>query len=97
VCAELFFLVVDVVCFVDFFAVGLVVVLAGFAVDLLTVFDGVLLAVRDVVLPGLLAVPLDGATAAAEASIRGFVFVARVSARTCLTALVCSSSVIRNS
>jgi len=104
--AELFFLVVDVVAFVDFFAVGLAVVLvAGFALDVLTVFAGLLLAVfaegllavRDVVLPAVLVVLLVGSAGAAEASMRIFVFVARVSARTCLTAFVCSSSVIRNS
>ena len=38
-----------------------------------------------------------GAEGAAIASIRGAVFFAGIVARTCLMALVCSSSVIRNS
>jgi hypothetical protein len=81
--AELFFFA-DIVCFVDFLVVTLLL-------------PEVLLAERDVALAGALVELWLVGTGAADASMRTFVFVARDSARTCLTALVCSSRVIRNS
>ena len=71
--------------------------LVGDDVDRLTVFAGVLLPPREDVLAdetGELRVAVPGD---AIASMRGAGFLAGIAARTCLTAFVCSSSVIRNS
>jgi hypothetical protein len=90
---------------VDFFEVDFTVVLPGFETVLLAVLAGALLADftagllvgRDVDVPdrGALfaaVVPVD-----AIANIRGDAFLAGLVARTSRMALVCSSSVIRNS
>jgi hypothetical protein len=99
---------VAVVLLVDFLGVGFtVVLLAGFAATLLPVFatvvllldafEGVLLTVRVAgLLADLPALPL-AVLVAADASINGFVFFDGSVARTCLIAVVCSWSVIRNS
>lgn len=101
---EVRFLVV-VVRVVVFFVVDLagVLLLAFVDVDLLTVFAGVLLDVRDVaavreeLFAGTAARLLDGAAlGVAIANIRVFGFFG-IAARTSRTASVCSSSVIRNS
>jgi hypothetical protein len=88
---------------VDFFDVAFTVVPPVFETVLLTVFAGVLLAVFEGVL--LVARDVDaldrvaGAAAPVDAiaSILGAGFLAGVVARTWRMALVCSSSVIRNS
>jgi hypothetical protein len=89
-----------------FFEVDLagVLTLVLAAVALLTVLAGAFAAVLvafAVVRAGALleseALRLDDFAAGAIASIRGCVFFAGFVARTCLTALVCCSSVIRNS
>ncbi len=85
---------------VDFFAVDFTVL----PLDLLAVFTavllvaGVLLVARDAGLFGAAeAVVRDDPPAGAIASIRGAGLFRGDSARTCLIALVCCSSVIRNS
>jgi hypothetical protein len=91
------FLVLDV-WLVDFFEVGFAVVPLDLEVDLSTVLAGVLLVEREGVLADRLAALRPNAPVEAIASIRGAgFFFAGVAARTCLIALVCSSSVIRNS
>jgi hypothetical protein len=93
---ERFFVVV--VCPVDFLAVGLTVLLVDLETVLLAVFAGVLADERaDVLLDGVAALRVD-APVDAIASIRGAgFFFTGVTARTCRMALVCCSSVIRNS
>jgi hypothetical protein len=90
------FLVFDV-WVVDFFATGFEVVPLALEVDLLTVLTGVLLVERDGVLVDRPAALTLFAPLEAVASIRGAGFFAGIAARICLMALVCSSSVIRNS
>lgn len=96
---------------VNFFGAAFAVVPVDFAVTvgfetvLLTVFAGILVVVRAEVLPALreavvvgrLAVLRPEVPVEARASIRGAGFFLGLVARTCLIALVCSSSVIRNS
>ena len=84
---------------VDFAAV----LLLAFDVGLLAVFAGVLLTLADVLLTvfvvGLLDVALlaTGFVGVAIASMRGLAFTGGMLARTCRTAVVCCSSVFRNS
>jgi hypothetical protein len=75
----------------DFFDVDL----PDLEIDLLAVFTRVLVGVREVVLAGRL--PSPRSDAEAIANIRGAGFLAGIVARICLMAVVCSSSVIRNS
>ena len=83
---------------VDFFAVDFAVVPLDLEVDLLTVLAGVLLVAGEGVLVDRLAALRPDVLFEAIASMRGAgFFFAGVTARTCLIALVCSSSVIRNS
>ena len=98
---------------VDFFDVDFTVVPPVFETVLLTVLAGVLLAVfadallavftagllvgRDVEAPDRVAGFAEAAPVDAIASIRGAGFLAGLVARTARIALVCSSSVIRNS
>jgi hypothetical protein len=65
-------------------------------VDLLAVLAGVLLECEEILLD-LLAEPRPDVPGEAIASIRSAGFFLGAAARTCLMALVCSSSVIRNS
>ena len=101
------------VLFVVFLGAGLtVVLLAVFGANLLlvtfagvlltvvlaVVFAGVLLAVREAgFAAGVDALRAGIFVAVADASIMGFVFLDGSVARTCLIAVVCSWSVIRNS
>ena len=83
---------------VDFFEAGFAVVALALEVVLLTVFAGVLLAEREGVLLDRLAALGLFAPVEAIASIRGAgFFFAGIEARICLMAVVCSSSVMRNS
>jgi hypothetical protein len=90
---------------VDFLDVDFADVLVGFETVLLAVLAGVLLAVftagllvgRDGDAPDREAVFAAAVPVDAIASIRGAVFLAGPAARTSRIALVCSSSVIRNS
>jgi hypothetical protein len=109
------FLVLDVLLVLDvplvvFFDVDFAEVVAGFETDLLTVFAGVLLVVREAtLLDPLGAVRVEDALLdpvavlrpageVAIASIRGAgCFFFGIVARTCLMAVVCSSRVILNS
>jgi len=84
------FFVLDV-WLVDFFGVDL----ADLEIDLLAVFTAVLLGAREEILVGRLASLRPGVEA--MASIRGAGFLTGIVARICLMAVVCSSSVIRNS
>jgi hypothetical protein len=84
------FFVLDV-WLVDFFGVDL----AGLEIDLLAVFTAVLLGAREEILVGRLASLRPGVEA--MASSRGAGFLAGIVARICLMAVVCSSSVMRNS
>jgi hypothetical protein len=77
----------------DFFAVDFTVL----PLDLLAIFTGVLLVARDTVLLGAAEAVRDDPPAGAIANIRGTGFFRGDSARTCLMAFVCCSSVIRNS
>ena len=83
----------------DFAAVLLPALAADLVVDVdrLTVFAGVLLAVREGVLAGEIAEFRVAVPGDAIASMRGGDFFAGIDARTCLMAVVCCSSVIRNS
>lgn len=92
---ERFFVVVA--CPVDFLGVAFTVLLPDLEADLVAVFAGALADAREDVLPdAVVALRLD-APVDAIANIRGLVFFTGAAARTCLTALVCCSRVIRNS
>jgi hypothetical protein len=87
---------------VDFFGAAFVVVrLVGLAIDLLVVFDEVLLIVFAAGFVAALladfALAAAGFIVAADASMSGLVFFGGAVARTCLIALACCSSVTRNS
>ncbi len=88
------FFVLDV-WLVDFLGVDLPDLTVDFVVDLLAVFTGVLLVARGEILVDPLASLRPDVEAIA--SIRGTGFFAGIVARICLMAVVCSSSVIRNS
>lgn len=84
---------------VDFLAATFAVLLPDFAVVLLAVLTGVFEAWLLVLLAAVFAAGCaeDVDFVGAIASIRGAGFFAGAAARTCLTALVCSSRVLRNS